>query len=332
MKSDLALAYADSATREPISLPADPHQLDFDWRFTPSTCLRLAHQLNGSDSIAILGAPSLVPVLLKGSAHVTLFDWNAARVVAVEDHARCVDLRYYMPNSLEIGVYDACFLDPPWYPDYLERWLDIAGLLIKPGGRILLSLWPRSIRPTAAHELRAIFELLRNIGTVTVSKGALRYQTPLFEIRSAGCALPPDYRRGDLVEVVKKCWNRHTKRPSPPQASRWVRYLFGSRQIAIKIADDPAPRPFFIKRVPGLENWILNNTSRRNRHVQQVQFWTSDNLVCQISTASPLTSALDAIVQGARPALTGNLEAFLKWSCPEVFTPVQRRMRWVHLA
>jgi hypothetical protein len=152
---------ADLVVNHAIDLPS-PHPLDYDWRFDERTvaslldrCLELTAD---GDSIALLGAPSLLRSALERNLarRFVLLDRNRAVTdelasVRTDAVAFCDLARGPLPK-LDARVIVA---DPPWYPAYTRAFLWAATQTAVPRARVLLSQPTPITRPGVLAERAA---------------------------------------------------------------------------------------------------------------------------------------------------------------------------------
>src|SRR5207248_1398329 len=137
----------------------EPHPLDYEWHFTNACAEKVAHLLAAnSRSVVCLGAPTVARALSGLRVQAVLFDRSPSAF------ARAACPRPAVPRNQGITpvlgaianlnrglpaqvLFDAAFLDPPWYADVLESWLWYASRCVRTGGLIAFALYPELVRP-----------------------------------------------------------------------------------------------------------------------------------------------------------------------------------------
>lgn len=291
----------------------EPHPLDYDWRFTPSTIDHLVCNLAGEGSVGLLGTPSVASVLQTRVPSVRLFDCNPLwrSLAGPTLKVVTIDLCSAMAAAVvsDAVTFDRVLLDPPWYPNHLHNWLAFAENFAGDGCRIWFTLWPEHTRPLAVRERRRILAMLRGRGDVVVYQDAVEYETPQFEQRTK----PRDVnRKGDLVMYVPDRIGEVLPLLPMTKEASWRRYAFGTGQVAVKIVGDDggdiAIGPLRGKR------WQLNSVSRRDRDRHLVGIWSSDGATGRVRGASTLIGFLDNLAAnpaGPINALPRNIDRFL---------------------
>lgn len=255
------------------SIRPEPHALDYDWRFSPQSAERLCECLAEDSNVLLLGCPTLRPLL---GERATLVDWNPLHQPDV-----CADLRRTKQLPMN-HQFDEAVLDPPWYPEYLDRWLRLAGQHVRIGGSIHSVLWPSTTRPDAEHERDDVLATLEPwLRVVSHRREAIVYQTPLFERLSMHGRVPAPgrHRVGDVVEIAvlgrppMSVWSAQTQ-------GVWWRFVFAGRQLALR-GGGGSQWPVY-SRLPGSESWVFDTVSRRDSRRATIDLWTSTGIVAKV--------------------------------------------------
>ena len=305
-------------------IPA-PHPLDFDWRYDAGTIEALVPLLEHKKVLA-LGAPSVARRLQALGTDVTLVDRQPAQGVAA-----------HLPRAVEDFVpaerYDAAIVDPPWYPDALERWAAVAAHAVGPGGLILASVWPETARPSAKLDLALAISDIGQWAEVRRLDVPLAYLMPAFEERAIAASetaiLAASPCCGVLLEIRP---HRLPARIAAPQGDAWQRFLLDDYQLALRIGDADA-QPLAISRHPGAKGWHWPFVSARAPGREQIDLWSSAGEVALVSAPHVLRDHLRrAFAASNAAAFERHLQAvpaLLDWQIPR--PPYRKYQEWRHL-
>lgn len=293
LRSGLAGSESNSVHRmEPCYLGGvEAHPLDYDWRFLPETVTRLLDLVKGAKSVVLMGAPSLFAAVRELEIPVTLLDRNPCYTEAVNvDFIGQPECRLVSPIDPTTIVLDA-----PWYPADLAAWINFAISRFTGFETLAFSLWPELTRPGAQQERDSVLSWLTRFGRIEVHLDVLAYDVPLFEhlaYSERKLLIDFNWRKGDLVlfqpgrQVTSLPIQRMNK------AGRWNRYIVGKRQIAMR----PSATEALFEMHPIVESepsqWHLDSVSRRDARREQIQFWTSNNVVARVKGTAVLHRAL----------------------------------------
>lgn len=270
-----------------------PHPLDYDWRFTPDTAQRLHVQSvqlsRPGDTIALLGTPSIMSsavltpqarrwVLLEASPTTT----DALSRLAPGDVVHCDLSRDELP-PLDA---QAVVADPPWYPEHARVFVWAAAKLTRPGAAVLLAQPPVATRPGILAERAGVLAFAQQAGLdpVTIRPGALAYVSPPFERQALaasglGQAVPPTWRRGDLIVMRRTAAAGNTARPVLDAGECWREVVLRGARIRFRL-DQPTSEGPADPRLRHLVNGdVLASVSRRDPLRQHVSVWTGGNRV-----------------------------------------------------
>lgn len=274
------------------ALPAmpEPHPVDYEWRYTAGTADSLAEYLMQSGKrICCFGTPTVFWRLRHHGADATLFDRNDGLVqyLRPEDRAQ-IHLQDLLRSDSGMQFksggntkYDVVLLDPPWYVDHMVIWIAKALQFLRPGGHLVLTLFPGLIRPTAVDERAQIMSVLESLGRVTFLPFSALYTTPLFEHETLGAFGLGDlgqWRSADLVSVAVQ----NPMFPLPhgeTHEERWVKVQLGTQVVAVRqgivTADDRRGLRFEAPESDG--SFLLKSVSARDPVRKSVGVWTSRN-------------------------------------------------------
>lgn len=265
------------------------HPLDFEWRFSKPALEAILVTISSlyrrkRANVLCLGCPSVFAFGRKHSPEHTflLWDKNAGAMgqLAETQFLASVDLVHddAPPLSADLAV-----LDPPWYNDYYKLFIWTALRTLRPGGRIILSFPPVGTRPSAESDWAEVLGWSQECGLLleSVSKAALPYRTPLFEINALKVTglhgAPLDWRRGNLVVLRLNTPMQQPRPRQPDGTARWQEYRFG--MVRFKVRTD------VVGTAPTLgptgESEVLASVSSRHPHRLGANLVTSGNRFMQ---------------------------------------------------
>lgn len=254
-----------------------------EWFFTEATSGDLGSRARGSESVLLLGAPS-VSEHVGGGLLVDSSPYAAERFAMGEV--------VHMLSTVEAaeiaeGQFDSAVVDPPWYGPAVVDWLARASVSVRRGGLINVVLFGDLTRPSAPRERATVLSLARQIGEVGMETASITYRTPRFEQRAlvaAGLQPLPDWRRADLLTVRN---DRTMHRPVATRAhSDWIDYRFGDHLICVRRSslNRRRSRGKIIEPVTTANGgWAAPTVSRRAPEIMRADLWTSDNTVAHVN-------------------------------------------------
>lgn len=264
-----------------------PHQLDYDWRFSNLSAARIAGEAKSAGQILLLGCPTLVAPLEQLDRRGALVERNPNYMPTTGFKLIRADLRFERPEDSHDPSYNLCIIDPPWYPQEFLSWMKTGLSMIQPGGAVLFTLWPLGIRPSSSSEHRAIFEALSAIGPIE-ELGNVDYQLPPFEEMTLHEAeQSPPKREGLLFRVRKQTEEPLLVPPFVGSRSTWLRFTISGEQVAVKI--DEHSKSSSDGWLFHTEPLVLRTTSRRDPILSSINIWTSQNVVARL--VNPLSAA-----------------------------------------
>ena len=294
-----------------------PHPLDYEWRFTPSTCDRLVARVAGiaPRSVLLLGCPTVALALLstKPAFKITLVDDNPAlpRLNSLVDGgADCTQVRADLIARPEVtaGVNaDVVIADAPFYPDAMAGFMCAAVIGSRPGARLLFVLPPSSSRPSARQDALDLMELAAASGLehVATKPGGVRYLRPPFEVNahhSAGLwSVADDWRAADLAEFRLASSPVIVARPTVSSGrERWREVLIESKRWRVQLdGRNSAFVDGLLEKIVG--SAVLDSVSRRDKRRNAANVCTDDNEFFVTSNPALLLDVLDSISAGCDP-------------------------------
>jgi hypothetical protein len=282
------------------------HPLEFEWYFTNSTASWVAKEvLSKREATVCLGTPTVFVaaglsdrINLIDSSTLILSRFGSAiekRKLAVQDVAEAKSIASHS---------DCVIFDPPWYYEETLRWLVIASEVVRPGGRIVFSLFPPLVRPSAGAERERILALAAEIGAVDYGPNLLEYETPLFEhiaLSRSGIGGIGNWRRGDLITI-----NVKNKSPLSYHSLKWHRlvpdvwktFIINQQVIKIKQIEEHKISEPAIRPVPGIPDFIYDSVSVRDPRRKDIGIWTSRNRVACVRDSVLIGQIVERVSAG----------------------------------
>ncbi len=303
--------HVDSA---PPAMP-EPHPIDYEWRYTRSTADAVAAYAQAlPGDIACVGTPTVFWRLLHSGINATLFDRNADVLQSVgsapkHNIVQC-DLLASSWAPPTVGAFGVVILDPPWYSDHTRLWIARALHLVRPGGRLLVTLFPELVRPSAHTERLELLELMESIGRVSTLPFPALYATPRFEketLDALGFAGLGQWRSGDLLEVAINA-NPPAIGAGTPSESTWDRVQLGTQVVAVRRdvpklgPSDSKAQPLKVSPVMRDGSYLLKSVSARDATRCDIYLWTSRNRALRADNGAPtLLPFLQCLERGESP-------------------------------
>jgi hypothetical protein len=302
---------------EDASLPSmpEPHPIDCEWRYTKDTAENLCDWITRNSSRSgCFGTPSVFVRLATRGHDVFLVDRNPGLRKHFPESIRSrmitVDLALASSSKAiehHLPPFDTILLDPPWYWEDTLAWIDAAMAVLRPGGTLLLTVFPAMIRPTAAIEREKLVEHLKSLGPLEVLPFPARYTTPLFESETLswyGLADLGQWRSGDLVKI-------NVERPQLSSISvnsqpTWHRVQLGRQVIALSSAESSWEGQVTVTPADDAGSFLLKSVSARDPIRRNITFWTSRNRAARVTGMEIVTAYFRLIEEGLSPVVAAD--------------------------
>ncbi len=271
--------------------------IDYDWRFDKSTAERLYRLLWDFESVLCMGTPTVFALRRPLRRQDFLVDQNPyySNILDQSDD-RIISEPIDNLNATTLNrTFSAVLLDPPWYLNSYEAWIDTGLSLLKPGGTMFLPIFSRLLRETAQWEIRVLLDSLASLGKVSMVPFRLKYETPTFETECLRrFALPPlhGWRSARLaaIRVIQPNKSRKMKRQAISHP-KWARYRFGAAVVAIKSL---ARRESALSE-SNARLFFLDSVSERDSRRHAITAISSRNMATNSSLTSELRAELGII-------------------------------------
>jgi hypothetical protein len=285
----------------------EPSPIDYEWRFSPETAQKVGiAAIEFGKRILCLGTPTVYDFLLSGGIDVTLLDRNPCFQVLFGNDSRANVVTAnicHLTGLPDLGRFDAVVMDPPWYPEYIKYWVNIARFWCRTEGIVISSMFPELVRPSATCERAALFQTFEALGNVTVVQNALVYETPLFEEEALAAVGIPHIGRWRIADLVTL-----RLRPLgseivlvPPDEEQWERMCFGKRIVGVRMTSDQE-REITIQAPYPDGSFVLRSTSRRDPVRCQIGLWTSRNRAAIVTGQPRLSKFLRMVEAKTKPS------------------------------
>lgn len=281
-----------------------PHPLDFEWRFSRTAIDALVEVCNASTpvggSVALVATPTIAATAdaAFGGRRVSYFgvDTEALRAFGLPDWLNGLFNVNLLKRQYRTERYATIIMDPPWYDEYVRRFVWFGAQVICPGGTLLIAMPPDGTRPGILTENNRMLSWYHDLGfeLEAVDLARLPYETPLFErnaLRALGIVnFHPTWRKANLWHL-RKVRQPSAAWPGDLVSSTWSEYRFGSVRIRV---DRGAPNQGDDPRLRSLvENDVLPAVSRRDTRRDEARVWTTGNRIFGCDAPRLLAGILD---------------------------------------
>jgi hypothetical protein len=264
-----------------------PHPLDFEWRFTDDTVIKLAKYClslsEPGDTIGLLGVPSIYRLVFnnKLNRRFVLFDKNPIddnKCGSFNASIHC-DLRHYRMHYNSIAKI--VLMDSPWYPEYNRAFLYNASKFCQKNGLILIVTPKEGTRPKIKEEWKDLLKFSKRNGLkyLGIISEDIAYDTPYFEknsLKAAGILnILQTWRTANLA-VFEKTNERIIQPPILIQPYDWYKESY----FGIRVRKNKELKIFFDPRLtPIIQGDILPSISRRDSRRELADVWTHGNRI-----------------------------------------------------
>jgi SAM-dependent methyltransferase len=303
-----AAPYRSKALIKQASPLLPPHPLDYEWRFSDLAIGRISSELRRMlpqyQTVALVATPSIAI-----HSDKYLYCDNVAYFGRDMDFVRSVCLHNeiskweYLDLNVKPGLsslFDLVVMDPPWYSEYIERFLWYSARLCREGGFLLFSMPGKGTRPGIDQEILRYQSLWSALGfdLMDCKEQYLPYLSPHFEqntLHAAGIRnFSTTWRKGDLF-LLRKMRTSHLPWPGDLEHQPWQEFVFGQVSIRVNqfvnaVSNDP-------RLIPIIPGNILPSVSRRDPTRSLVAVWTSGNRVFSCKSPRALIDALSRLLQ-----------------------------------
>lgn len=287
------------------------HPLACDWRFSDSSAVKLMDLVldlaKEPKTVALLGTPTLYLLALERGfpGSFLLVDRNPrlkAHLPQCSPRSVIETMDIINGEPPARGSFRVVVADPPWYEDETKSFLWVSTRMCELDGHILLSFPSIGARPGVSEEWDRFLESLPGFGLelVRIEESALSYLTPPFEhnaLRAEGFGgIAPDWRRGDLVVLVKKGEATVNRPTVESEQQYWYEFLIDG--ISLWVKRDGSAKFQDPTLLPLVTGDILPTVSRRDTRRQSAQVWTTGNRVFGCKGRNVLAAILRAFEVG----------------------------------
>lgn len=281
-----------------------PHPLDYEWRFSwiaVDELVGASHACTESGGpIALVGTPTIAasPEALFGHRVVTYFgvDTEALRALGHPTWLATLINVNLLVRPSDAATYSTVIMDPPWYEEYVQRFLWFAGQITRIGGTLLLAIPPEGTRPGIVEENARLLAWCRELGfeREAVVLARLPYDMPPFErnaLRAMNIVnIHGNWRKADLWRL-RKVRSTLLGWPGDVISTPWSEHRFGPVRLRINCdapsqGEDPRLRSL-------IANDVLPTVSRRDPRRNEARVWTTGNRIFACDAPKMLCAILE---------------------------------------
>lgn len=306
----LALTHSATVSNQALSIPGSrtkllpPHPLDYEWRFSPAAIHVLVNACNActrpDDPVALVGTPTIAasPEARFGGRTVTYFgvDTEALRALGPPTWLSALFNVNLLRRPSDACAYATVIMDPPWYEEYVQRFLWFAGQITGIGGTLLLAMPPDGTRPGIVGENARLLAWCRELGfeREAIDLARLPYDMPPFERNALRAVeilnIHATWRKADLWRL-RKVRSASLAWPGDVVSIPWSEHRFGPVRIRIDLdapsrSEDPRLRSLIV-------NDVLPTVSRRDQRRDEARVWTTGNRIYACDAPKILSAVLE---------------------------------------
>jgi len=286
-------------------LPA-ANPLHFQWWFTLSSQENIATKILelGVERVATIGAPTVASILASKNQPVALFDIDIdvinlyTKVFCNDSQSLNKDFRAYKYDVAEelpedFGGFGAIFIDPPWYEEYLYKFINRSIELCERGGIVFCALPKLLTRATAAKEREDLMKTLFDHGhkIISLESSICKYIVPKFEENVLKEELKDKvnlpWRSGDLL-IFESSGNTLTEKLKlQPCKTKVFSYNNQENIFRLFTSGDNIKGGVPIKKIPGFSKTFSRQVKQR-----PFNFWTSEKKAYAVNDIELLNKIL----------------------------------------
>ncbi len=309
----------DSDNRLPV-----PHMVDYDWRFSKQGISSFSSRINSIiettdiKTIVFIGSPSLFKHYSNSgytNIQFYLIDFNANQHIKqgeLKNNQHVIDcnIHYNIPAEASIDSIkaDIVIMDPPWYPEYYERFFEICSKVSQVGSKVIGVYPPERTRSTVIEEKKKLSEYIRILGfdEIEYEPNSIEYSTPPFEknvfVANNIYNYPANWRFGDLMLTTRiKDSSEFMMEYLMDQClfvtnSGWSEKRCGIVRIKFKQNMECHSDDLFSISISHLyKDDIYPSVSRRYNGHKSINVWTSGNRVFNCSNVPLLIRIIEGL-------------------------------------
>lgn len=259
------------------------------WYFSLPTCRKIINLYSWSNKrILFLGMPRLFEFFLQNvkNAKLTLVDLDQYVLSQLKNrYGHEYDFRLVNAdlNNTEFSLndkFDFVFLDPPWYMEYYNIWLQHSYSMIDTNGQIIFPIFQELTRPEAEKERKKLLDSVKkHTDQYLAISDFVEYEIPTFEKRELeNCELQIDrpWKKADLILIkeISRDYHRCIKGTSEKLADTWEEIDIFRLRIFINGRDISQKEELKIRYLSD-KGAYLKNPSKRNQEIQLANMLTS---------------------------------------------------------
>lgn len=289
----------------PLVLPA-PDPMRSQWWFSLDTVQKLSErtwELSANQPVAFLGTPTVgYHFTYCFNSKATIFDNDPDIINSLKlpDNGEAIiyDAKNIPPDSYQ-KIYSVILLDPPWYKDITDLFLNRARRFLNDSGYILCVLPSRLTRPGLVSERTDLLNKLlsSNFEIVSLESGFVEYRVPEFEdkaFESVASFRGRPWRKGDLL-ILKVSSSSSYDISEIPEI-----------EMTETFHHDPHKARYFLKNKedPEINEWVVpivefeENVSTRSIPMEQISLWGTNKRGFKIKSFIATQTLLRAWMNG----------------------------------
>lgn len=259
------------------------------WYFSLPTCKKIVNLYSWSNKkILFLGMPRLFEFFLLNvkNAEFTLVDLDQYVLDELKSgYSRVYDFKLINAdlNDTEFSLedkYDFVFLDPPWYMEYYNIWLQHSYSLADLNGQIIFPIFQELTRPEAEIERKILLDnVKKHTDQYLTISDFIEYEIPTFEKReldNCGLKITRPWKKADLILIKEITHDQHKYLEFSSENSTDIWKEIDIFRLRIFINDRDVQKNGEMKiRYLSDEGAYLKNPSKRNQEIHLANMLTS---------------------------------------------------------